>query len=74
MSTPPSAPGPILGATPQSKGSGRHRDHASKHTQKDYAPYLQEDLLHERTHQENLSQEFSRIFVKNCSEYLDFLE
>ncbi|KAJ7856529.1 hypothetical protein B0H14DRAFT_3864988 [Mycena olivaceomarginata] len=48
MST-PSAPGPTLGATPQSKGSGRHRDHASKHTQKDYAPYLQEDLLHERT-------------------------
>ncbi|KAJ7445440.1 hypothetical protein FB451DRAFT_1148766 [Mycena latifolia] len=48
MSTPPSAPAPILDSTPQSRGSG-HRNHASEHTQKDYAPYLQEDLTHERT-------------------------
>ncbi|KAJ7718758.1 hypothetical protein DFH07DRAFT_933460 [Mycena maculata] len=49
MSTPPSAPAPILDSTPQSKGAGSHRNHASEHTQKDYAPYLQEDLTHERT-------------------------
>jgi hypothetical protein len=49
MSTPPSAPAPILDSTPQSKGSGSHHNHASEHTQKDYAPYLQEDLTHEKT-------------------------
>ncbi|KAJ7194101.1 hypothetical protein GGX14DRAFT_586909 [Mycena pura] len=49
MTTPPSAPAPILPTTPQSKGSGSHRHYAAEHTQKDYAPYLQEDLLHERT-------------------------
>jgi hypothetical protein len=49
MSTPPSAPAPILDSTPQSKGSESHHNYASKHTQKDYAPYLQEDLAHERT-------------------------
>ncbi|KAJ7804338.1 hypothetical protein B0H14DRAFT_3486344 [Mycena olivaceomarginata] len=48
MSTPPSAP-PILDSTPQSKGSGSHHNYASEHTQKDYAPYLREDLAHERT-------------------------
>ncbi|KAJ7845781.1 hypothetical protein B0H13DRAFT_2209083 [Mycena leptocephala] len=49
MSTPPSAPAPILDSTPQSKGSGSHHNYASEHTQKDYAPYLQEDLTHEKT-------------------------
>ncbi|KAF7326535.1 Other 1 protein kinase [Mycena venus] len=49
MTTPPSAPAPILNSTPQSQGSGSHRNYAAEHTQKDYAPYLQEDLTHERT-------------------------
>ncbi|KAJ7877113.1 hypothetical protein B0H14DRAFT_1690311 [Mycena olivaceomarginata] len=49
MSTPPSAPAPILDSTPQSRGSGSHQNFASEHTQKNYAPYLQEDLTHERT-------------------------
>ncbi|KAJ6598737.1 hypothetical protein B0H10DRAFT_2085083 [Mycena sp. CBHHK59/15] len=49
MSTPPSAPAPIPDSTPRSRGSGSHQNFASEHTQKDYAPYLQEDLTHERT-------------------------
>ncbi|KAJ6529869.1 hypothetical protein DFH09DRAFT_153470 [Mycena vulgaris] len=48
MSTPPSAPAPISHSTPQSKGSGSHSNYAFEHTQKDYAPYLQEDLTHEK--------------------------
>ncbi|KAJ7221239.1 hypothetical protein GGX14DRAFT_540485 [Mycena pura] len=48
MTTPPSAPAPIVDSTPQSKGSGSHRHYAAEHTQKDYAPYLQEDLVHEK--------------------------
>ncbi|KAJ7206672.1 hypothetical protein GGX14DRAFT_637817 [Mycena pura] len=43
---PPSAPAPILDSTPHSKDSGSHRHYTAKHIQKDYAPYLQEDLLH----------------------------
>ncbi|KAJ7231053.1 hypothetical protein B0H12DRAFT_1192785 [Mycena haematopus] len=50
MSTPPSAPAPIqaVHSTPRSIGSSGNRNHATEHTQKDYAPYLLEDLTRER--------------------------
>ncbi|KAJ7221120.1 hypothetical protein C8J57DRAFT_1482502 [Mycena rebaudengoi] len=40
---------PTPHSTPRSKGSSSHRNHASEHTQKDFAPYLQEDLTCEKT-------------------------
>ncbi|KAJ7131627.1 hypothetical protein C8R46DRAFT_658699 [Mycena filopes] len=49
MSTPPSAPAPIVTSTPYNKGSQSHLSHASEHTQTEYAPYLQEDLRLEKT-------------------------